>query len=244
MAQELNHKDPSWVNALMLVAIFLTLSLALILAYKGWKEDHALHHSDHGGASKIIADITVNLSGVPYREHCMTCHPQGKAANLPGQPIVSRNHPAIVPHSMDDLGCTGCHLGEGMAGDILRKKKCLACHRFQKTALDKKYPGENWGKYKFPKFVYISDAVQTGYKIAVKNPELLAQFSCYCFCEGMGHKNLAYCFLEKGVAGGNFDDHASTCNVCFAQAMMAFLWDEMGATDAEMQKAMKEIYGK
>ena len=64
------------------------------------------------------ADITVNLSGIPYREHCMTCHPQGKAASLPGRPLVSRGHPAIVPHSIDDLGCTGCHLGEGMAGDL------------------------------------------------------------------------------------------------------------------------------
>jgi hypothetical protein len=113
-----------------------------------------------------------------------------------------------------------------------------------KVALDKKYPEENWEKYKFPKFVYISNAVQAGYKIAIKNPELLAKFSCYCFCEGMGHKNLSYCFLEKGVADGKFDDHASDCNICVAQAMMAFLWAEIGATDAEMQKAMKEAYGK
>jgi hypothetical protein len=63
-----------------------------------------------------------------------------------------------------------------------------------KAALDKRYPGEDWGKYKFPKFVYIHDAVQTSYKIAVKNSELLAKFPCYCFCESMGHKNLAYCF--------------------------------------------------
>jgi len=60
----------------------------------------------------------------------------------------------------------------------------------------------------------------------------------------MGHKNLSYCFLEKGVADGKFDDHASDCNICVAQAMMAFLWAEIGATDAEMQKAMKEAYGK
>ena len=118
MVQGLDPKGPSWSNALLCAAIFLALSLALLLAYRGWKEDHALHHSDHEGASEIIADITVNLSGVPYREHCMTCHPQGKAANFPGRPIVSRNHPAIVPHSIDDLGCTGCHLGEGMAGDL------------------------------------------------------------------------------------------------------------------------------
>ncbi|HSB04368.1 MAG TPA: c-type cytochrome [Thermodesulfobacteriota bacterium] len=105
------------MNVLLLVAIFLTLSLALVLAYRGWKEDHALHHSDRKGGTEIIADITVNLSGIPYREHCMTCHPQGRAAKLPGQPMVSSKHPEIIPHSMDDLGCTGCHLGEGMARD-------------------------------------------------------------------------------------------------------------------------------
>ena len=38
MVQELNHKDPSWLNTLLLVAIFIALSLALVLAYKGWKE--------------------------------------------------------------------------------------------------------------------------------------------------------------------------------------------------------------
>ena len=113
-----------------------------------------------------------------------------------------------------------------------------------KAALDKRYPGEDWGKYKFPKFVYIHDAVQTSYKIAVKNSELLAKFPCYCFCEPMGHKNLAYCFLEKGTTGGKFDDHASSCNICVTQALQAFLWNEIGAPVAEMQKAMKEAYGK
>jgi len=119
VVQGLNHKDPSWLKPLLLVAIFLTVSLLLVLAYKGWKEDHALHPSDHEGSSKIIADITINLSGIPYREHCMTCHPQGKAANFPGKAMVSRSHPPILPHSMYDLGCTGCHLGEGMARDFI-----------------------------------------------------------------------------------------------------------------------------
>jgi len=113
-----------------------------------------------------------------------------------------------------------------------------------KMTLEKKYPGEDWGKYKFPKFVYISEPVQVAYKIAVKRPELLAKFPCYCFCESMGHKNLSYCFLKNGVFEGKFDDHASACNICVAQAMMAFLWEEIEASEAEMQKAMKEIYGK
>jgi hypothetical protein len=113
-----------------------------------------------------------------------------------------------------------------------------------KAALEKKYPSENWEKYKFPKYVYTNDAVQNGYKIAVKEAQLLAKFPCYCFCEEMGHKNLGYCFLEKGTAGEKFDDHASTCNICYTQAMRAFLWNELGVTEEEMQKAMKEIHDK
>ena len=119
MNQRVNLKDPAWLDPLLLAAIFLVLILALVLAYKGWKEDQVLYHSDHEGGSKIIADITVNLSGIPHQEHCMSCHPQGKAANPHSQTILSRNHPVITPHSIDDLGCTGCHLGEGMARNLI-----------------------------------------------------------------------------------------------------------------------------
>jgi hypothetical protein len=112
-----------------------------------------------------------------------------------------------------------------------------------KTLLEKKYPGEGWEKYKFPKYVYINDSVLVAYKIAVKEPALLAKFPCYCFCEEMGHRNLAYCFLKHGVVG-QYDDHASGCNVCDAQAMHAFLWNDLGIPDDRMQKAMKDIYGK
>lgn len=116
--QESNPKGPSWLNPLLLTATFLALSLALISAYKGWKEDRVLHPGAQGHTS-IIADITVNLSGIPYQEHCLTCHPQGKAAKVSGKDLVfGKDHPSISPHSMDDLGCTACHLGEGMARDL------------------------------------------------------------------------------------------------------------------------------
>jgi hypothetical protein len=51
-----------------------TLSLILVVAYRGWREDGALHPGGekHSG---IIADITVNLSGTLHQEHCLTCHP-------------------------------------------------------------------------------------------------------------------------------------------------------------------------
>jgi hypothetical protein len=111
-----------------------------------------------------------------------------------------------------------------------------------KSVLEKKYPGEQWDKYKFPKYVYINDAVLASYKIAVKEPELLSKFPCYCFCEAMGHKNLAYCFLKHGVPG-QFEEHASGCNTCDAEAMHVFLWKELGVSPARMLQALKEIYG-
>ena len=101
------------------MATFLTLSLVLIAVYKGWREDRAAHYSDQAGHSGIIADITVNLSGTPHQEHCLTCHPQGRRPSFSKQTIVSKDHPDIAPHSIYELGCTGCHLGEGMARDLV-----------------------------------------------------------------------------------------------------------------------------
>ena len=112
-----------------------------------------------------------------------------------------------------------------------------------KAVLEKKYPGEQWDKYKFPKYVYINDAVLTSYKIAVKAPDLLAKYTCYCFCEEMGHKNLAYCFLKRGDLG-QFDDHASGCNTCDAEAMQVFLWNELGVPTARMLQGLKQIYSQ
>lgn len=105
----------------------------------------------------------------------------------------------------------------------------------------KKYPGERWTKYNFPKYVYINDSVLVGYKIAVKEPKLLANFPCYCFCEEMGHKNLSYCFLKQGTLG-KFDNHAANCNVCNAQTMHAFLLNELGVPVDRIKKEMKKIY--
>ena len=114
----MDHKDPSWINTLLFVATFLTLIVVSVTAYKGWKEDRALHPGGekHSG---IIADITVNLNGTPHQEHCLTCHPQGRRPSFSTQAKVSMDHPNIAPHSIYELGCTGCHLGEGMARDFV-----------------------------------------------------------------------------------------------------------------------------
>jgi len=115
--------------------------------------------------------------------------------------------------------------------------------------LEEKFPGEDWKSYNFPSFVFSSEAVEIGYKIAVKEPQLLGNpgiavkesdlsIPCYCFCDSMGHKNLLYCFWKGGKPGGEFDDHAAGCNICVGQAMLAFLWKNLGASDQEILKGM------
>ena len=110
------------------------------------------------------------------------------------------------------------------------------------AALEKKYPEEDWGSYGFPEYIYSSESVETAYRIAVKEPQLLRPIPCYCFCEAMGHKNLLHCFLEDGRVGGSFDDHAVGCDICNAQAMLAFLWANAGASDEEILSGMERKF--
>lgn len=112
-----------------------------------------------------------------------------------------------------------------------------------KAALEKKYPGEKWEKYRFPRYVYVNDAALVSYKIAVKEPDLPAKFPCYHFCEEMGHKNLLYCFLKQGNQG-DFEEQASGCNTCNAEVMQVFLWNDLGVPTARMLQGLKEIYNQ
>jgi len=118
--------------------------------------------------------------------------------------------------------------------------------------LDKKYLNEDWDKWRFPSYVFTNESVEVGYKIAVKEPELLGNpdiavkeqgIPCYCFCDAMGHKSLLHCFWKKGKVGKKFDDHAASCNICYGQAMLAFLWKNLGATDQEILQGMEKKFG-
>lgn len=135
----------------------------------------------------------------------------------------------------------------------IRNLKMTELTRESAALLERKYPGEEWERYDFPAFVFSSDAVEIGYRIAVKEPALLGNadiavkgsdlsIPCYCFCDAMGHKNLLYCFWKEGTPGGEFDDHAAGCNICVGQAMLAFLWKDLGASDEEILKGMEKKF--
>jgi mono/diheme cytochrome c family protein len=101
-------KEPlAWIDRFFIMSAVLALAAVLVAALYGWRQEHA-NHAD------MISDITVDLGGKPVREHCNTCH-----AYLGASVSKERksSHPDIAPHSMEKLGCTGCHLGEGMAFD-------------------------------------------------------------------------------------------------------------------------------
>jgi len=108
------------------------------------------------------------------------------------------------------------------------------------------HPDEDWDEQDFPSFVYTSPAVELGYRIAVKHPELLTVNTCYCFCDAMGHRSLLNCFIKekKPLFGSRFDAHGADCNICYGEAMMALLWHELGATEAEIQAGMAKRFAK
>ena len=99
--------SPIWIDHFFRVAIVLALGAVFLAVFRGWKQEHA-HHAD------MISDITVDLGGKPVREHCNTCHVY-LGASISKDRVSS--HPDLAPHSLEKLGCTGCHLGEGMAFD-------------------------------------------------------------------------------------------------------------------------------
>ena len=66
---------------------------------------------------------------------------------------------------------------------------------------------------KYPYFVYTDGLSFSGYVFADEHNDILIQFDCYCGCYNhIGHANLRDCFIFKG----NFESHASYCDVCKA----------------------------
>lgn len=103
--------EPQWINCFLAIAALLAALAALAVLFAGWQRGR-LHH--HG----MIADLTINLGGRPVREHCTTCHPGGAPAKREKETLEGGRHPDITPHAVEKLGCTSCHLGEGMALDV------------------------------------------------------------------------------------------------------------------------------
>ncbi len=79
---------------------------------------------------------------------------------------------------------------------------------------------------KLPDYVYTNGMTLSAYKYATEHPEVLEQMPCYCGCgqhgsetsEGKPHRFLRDCYINDK---GQYDSHASTCDVCIGLAMKA-----------------------
>src|ERR1044072_4160817 len=75
------------------------------------------------------------------------------------------------------------------------------------------------------------------YHAAREIPVTLAQLPCYCHCDqGFGHKSLYSCFQ---------DDHASHCDVCVREALLALkLEKEQRMTPAQIRDTIVAQYSQ
>ncbi len=100
-----------WINRFFTAAVVvLTVTVIAAVYLSDARHPHQQQHT--------IPDLTIDLGSGPVREHCTYCHPDG---SRPSPDLAQRSvsaHPDISPHQWEKLGCTGCHLGEGMALDI------------------------------------------------------------------------------------------------------------------------------
>ena len=77
---------------------------------------------------------------------------------------------------------------------------------------------------------------QQSYAVARKIPAVLNQLFCWCGCrKHSGHRSLLECFES---------DHASHCDICMGEAMVANAMVQRGVTNArEIQAAIDDVYG-
>jgi hypothetical protein len=80
-----------------------------------------------------------------------------------------------------------------------------------------------------------SGITRDAYHAAREIPVTLAQLPCYCHCDqGFGHKSLYSCFQ---------DDHASHCDVCVREALLALrLEKEQKMTPAQIRDTIVAQY--
>lgn len=82
-----------------------------------------------------------------------------------------------------------------------------------------------------------SGITRDAYRAAREIPVTLAQLPCYCHCDqGFGHKSLYSCFE---------DDHASHCDTCVREALLALkLEKEQKLSPAQIRDTIVAQYGQ
>ncbi|MDP2663738.1 MAG: PCYCGC motif-containing (lipo)protein [Dehalococcoidia bacterium] len=99
------------------------------------------------------------------------------------------------------------------------------------------------GQEGLPSFAYNSKDSLEGYKFAMANQALISQIPCYCGCAdlpgGQAHKSLKNCYLKDN---GDFDDHASACDLCNKIALDVKAWQGQGIAVKDIRTRIDDKY--
>jgi hypothetical protein len=79
----------------------------------------------------------------------------------------------------------------------------------------------------------VTPYAQAGYIVAQKDPTLLAQLPCFCYCDRFGHKSLHDCYVAE---------HAESCDVCLKEAIEAEQMKDQGMTPQEIRSVIIAKY--
>lgn len=93
-----------------------------------------------------------------------------------------------------------------------------------------------------PEFDFNNRAINIAYKIAVKKSALIASHLCYDpACENLHLANLAECFFNGGQVG-DYSLLAVSIEACSREAILIFLWSELGAGPGEINGALRLMF--
>ena len=106
-----------------------------------------------------------------------------------------------------------------------------------------------------PDYAFIRPEIKEAYLFAKTNYQDLVGLPCNCGCgtaegaEAHGsriHENgLADCFMQGDVNdGGNWDSHASSCGLCYEDALYAKKLYSEGNSKDEIKSKLEEKYAK
>lgn len=88
--------------------------------------------------------------------------------------------------------------------------------------------------------------VQTAYRFAAANPDLLKQIPCYCGCQALGHKSNYDCYVSGSASAGqlNYDLHATACSICVDITRDTQRLAQQGQSTQQIRAYIESTYSK
>lgn len=97
-----------------------------------------------------------------------------------------------------------------------------------------------------PTYVATSARTEEAYAFAMARPDVVRWMPCYCGCAAMDHRSNLDCFFKPTNEGRErltFEEHASYCQVCVDEALMAKSMSAQGQSLRAIREAIDQAFG-